>query len=88
MSTPTADYGVSGILRLTLLTHGMTNAMSAGRFPTDEPLNALGIRQVRALGDLGSTEVVKRQLRATGSWGPPKPSLRKLNADDSFALAA
>ena len=31
---------------------------------------------------------VKRQLRATGSWGPPKPSLRKLNADDSFALAA
>ena len=39
-------------------------------------------------GDLGSTEVVKLQLRVTGTWGPPKPRLRKLNADNTFALAA
>jgi broad specificity phosphatase PhoE len=31
----------------------MTDAMSAGRFPIDEPLNALGHRQVDATVDLG-----------------------------------
>ena len=87
MSTPTADYGVSGILRLTLLTHGMTNAMSAGRFPTDEPLNALGIRQVRALGDLGSTDRVvagpetrTRQTAELRGWQPDlDPALADLD---------
>ena len=39
-------------------------------------------------GDVGSTEVVKLQWRATGTWGPPKPRLRNLNADNTFALAA
>ncbi|KKF02120.1 histidine phosphatase family protein [Mycolicibacterium obuense] len=37
---------MSGVVRLTLVSHGMTDAMAAGRFPTDEPLNALGRRQV------------------------------------------
>lgn len=37
---------MSEVVRLTLVSHGMTDAMSAGRFPTDEPLNALGRRQV------------------------------------------
>lgn len=37
---------MSDIVRLTLLTHGMTEAMAAGRFPADEPLNELGARQV------------------------------------------
>ena len=48
--------GVSEVVRLTLVSHAMTDAMAAGRFPTDEPLNAVGHRQVDASIDLGVTE--------------------------------
>ncbi len=34
----------------------MTDAVAAGRFPTDEPLNALGHRQVDATVDLGEVD--------------------------------
>ena len=34
----------------------MTDAMAAGRFPTDEPLNSVGHRQVDASIELGVTE--------------------------------
>ncbi|MGV0851234.1 histidine phosphatase family protein [Mycolicibacterium phlei] len=44
---------MSEVVRLTLVSHAMTDAMSAGRFPTDEPLNAQGHRQVDASIDLG-----------------------------------
>jgi broad specificity phosphatase PhoE len=44
---------VSEIVRLTLVSHAMTDAMAAGRFPTDEPLNAVGHRQVDATVELG-----------------------------------
>jgi broad specificity phosphatase PhoE len=44
---------MSEVVRLTLVSHGMTDAMAAGRFPTDEPLNALGRRQAAACTDLG-----------------------------------
>jgi broad specificity phosphatase PhoE len=44
---------VSEIVRLTLVSHAMTDAMAAGRFPRDEPLNALGQRQIDATTDLG-----------------------------------
>jgi broad specificity phosphatase PhoE len=47
---------VSEVVRLTLVSHAMTDAMSAGRFPTDEPLNALGRRQVGPSIDLGTRE--------------------------------
>jgi broad specificity phosphatase PhoE len=47
---------VSEVVRLTLVSHAMTDAMAAGRFPTDEPLNALGHRQVDASIDLGLNE--------------------------------
>jgi broad specificity phosphatase PhoE len=47
---------VSEIVRLTLVSHAMTDAMAAGRFATDEPLNAVGHRQVDASIDLGVTE--------------------------------
>ncbi len=47
---------VSEVVRLTLVSHAMTDAMAAGRFPTDEPLNAVGHRQVDASIDLGVTE--------------------------------
>jgi broad specificity phosphatase PhoE len=35
----------------------MTDAMAAGRFPTDEPLNALGHRQADATIDLGPVDI-------------------------------
>ncbi len=44
---------MSDIVRLTLVSHAMTDAMAAGRFPRDESLNALGQRQVDATVDLG-----------------------------------
>jgi broad specificity phosphatase PhoE len=47
------DRPVSEVVRLTLVSHAMTDAMAAGRFPTDEPLNPVGIRQVDATVDLG-----------------------------------
>lgn len=37
---------MSEVVRLTLVSHAMTDAMAAGRFPDDEPLNALGQRQI------------------------------------------
>lgn len=44
------------VVRLTLVSHAMTDAMAAGRFPIDEPLNAVGHRQVDASIELGVTE--------------------------------
>jgi broad specificity phosphatase PhoE len=48
---------VSEVVRLTLVSHAMTDAMAAGRFPTDEPLNSTGHRQVDASIELGITDV-------------------------------
>lgn len=39
---------MTGIVRLALVSHAMTDAMAAGRFPADEPLNTLGNRQAAA----------------------------------------
>ena len=50
------DPGMSEVVRLTLVSHAMTDAMSAGRFPTDEPLNSVGHRQVDASIELGMTD--------------------------------
>lgn len=47
---------MSEVVRLTLVSHAMTDAMAAGRFPTDEPLNALGHRQADASIELGMTD--------------------------------
>ena len=41
------------VVRLTFVSHAMTDAMAGGRFATDEPLNATGRRQVDASIDLG-----------------------------------
>jgi broad specificity phosphatase PhoE len=41
--------GVTDVVRLTLVSHAMTDAMAAGRFPADEPLNGIGRRQVKAV---------------------------------------
>jgi broad specificity phosphatase PhoE len=48
---------VSEVVRLTFVSHAMTDAMSAGRFPTDEPLNAIGQRQADAALDLGPVDI-------------------------------
>ena len=47
---------MSEIVRLTLVSHAMTDALAAGRFPRDEPLNALGQRQIDATTDLGMVD--------------------------------
>ena len=47
---------MSEVVRLTLVSHAMTDAMAAGRFPTDEPLNSVGHRQVDTSIELGVTE--------------------------------
>ncbi|HEX2213472.1 MAG TPA: histidine phosphatase family protein [Mycobacterium sp.] len=44
---------MSEVVRLTLVSHAMTDAMAAGRFPTDEPLNPVGHRQADASIELG-----------------------------------
>jgi broad specificity phosphatase PhoE len=48
---------VSEVVRLTLVSHAMTDAMAAGRFPGDEALNALGRRQLDGL-DVGAADTV------------------------------
>lgn len=45
---------MSEIVRLTLVSHAMTDAMAAGRFPSDEPLNAMGRRRVGAAINFGA----------------------------------
>ncbi|ULE35098.1 histidine phosphatase family protein [Mycobacterium sp. IDR2000157661] len=49
---------MSEVVRLTLVSHAMTDAVSAGRFPTDEPLNTVGHRQADASIDLGVADEV------------------------------
>lgn len=44
---------MSDTVRLTFVSHGMTDAMAAGRFAVDEPLNAIGQRQCDATVELG-----------------------------------
>jgi broad specificity phosphatase PhoE len=46
---------VSEVVRLTLVSHAMTDAMAAGRFPTDEPVNTLGRKQIQRV-DLPSAQ--------------------------------
>ena len=40
------------VVRLSLVSHAMTDAMAAGRFPADEPLNDTGRRLVEAVAAL------------------------------------
>ncbi|OBI83871.1 histidine phosphatase family protein [Mycobacterium asiaticum] len=54
---------MTGVLRLTLVSHAMTDAMAAGRFPVDEPLSELGRKQVDAV----------RVTRALGLRGEVRP---------------
>ncbi|KLO46472.1 histidine phosphatase [Mycobacterium nebraskense] len=42
---------MTDVVRLTLVSHAMTDAMAAARFPGDEPLNNIGRRQAEAVVD-------------------------------------
>lgn len=79
---------MTGVVRLTLVSHGMTDAMAGGRFPADEPLNELGRRQVQALAaqfDGAATYFVAPELRTRqtagllGFDGTPEPLLADLD---------
>lgn len=52
------------VVRLTLVSHAMTDAMAAARFPDDEPLNATGRRQAEAAGALGICDPDARHVAA------------------------
>ncbi|OBF05472.1 histidine phosphatase [Mycobacterium sp. ACS4054] len=41
---------MTGVVRLTMVSHAMTDAMAAGRFPLDEPLSDVGRGQVKKVG--------------------------------------
>jgi broad specificity phosphatase PhoE len=51
---------VTEVARLILVSHGMTDAMVDGRFPADEPLNAIGRREIEAVDGLAGA--APRQL--------------------------
>ncbi|MFZ0230766.1 MAG: histidine phosphatase family protein [Mycobacterium sp.] len=78
---------MSEVVRLTLLSHGMTGAMSARRFPADEALNVLGVQQVGAVCDVGRADRVQagpekrtRQTAELLGWQPePDARLADLN---------
>jgi broad specificity phosphatase PhoE len=48
---------VTEVVRVTLVSHAMTDAMAAGRFPADEPLNRIGRRQAKAADALHRLEI-------------------------------
>lgn len=59
---------MSGAVRLTMVSHAMTDAMAAGRFPADEPLNDIGGRRVRSVdikGDNRHLTAPERRTRQT-----------------------
>lgn len=59
---------MSDVVRLTMVSHAMTDAMAAGRFPADEPLNDIGGRRVKNLdtkGDNRHLTAPERRARQT-----------------------
>lgn len=76
---------MSEVVRLTLVSHAMTDAMAAGRFPTDEPLNSTGRRQAGAGIDVGACEQVccgpEKRTRQTADLLGLRPSTEPKLAD-------
>jgi broad specificity phosphatase PhoE len=83
---------VTEVVRLTLVSHGMTDAMAAVRFPTDKPLSDTGRRQaeaVRAMEALDSTgdtrhfagpeRRARQTARLLGLWATTEPRLADLD---------
>ena len=83
---------MSAVTRLTLITHAMTGAKQAARFPTDEPLNPLGERAVARVGGLPGLEPdcvyqapesrTVQTARELGLTGVTEAALRDLDCGD------
>src|SRR3954452_17563558 len=78
---------MSEIVRLTLVSHAMTDAMAAGRFPTDEPLNALGRRQVEATTAVRAVDAVDAAVCAPEQRARQTAELLGLSAETEPLLA-
>ncbi|MCV7100241.1 histidine phosphatase family protein [Mycobacterium palustre] len=74
---------MSGVVRLTMVSHAMTDAMAAGRFPADEPLNDIGGRRVKSL----DTKADNRHLTAPERRARQTAQLLGLRADTEPRLA-
>jgi len=77
---------VTEVARLTLVSHAMTDAMAAGRFPADEPLNGIGRRQVKAAAGLHLNSEI-RQLAAPEQRARQTAQLLGLQATTEPRLA-
>ena len=82
------DPTLSGVVRLTLVSHAMTDATSAGRFPADEPLSSLGVRQLSEMAGqfradvavCGSELRVRQTAQGLGLRATVEPRLSDLDA--------
>lgn len=88
------------VVRLTLVSHAMTEAMTALRFPADEPLNQTGCREVEAAAALdirgrdgslrelaGPERRVLQTARLLGLSPTPEPRLADLDCGRWRGLA-
>ena len=76
---------MSEVVRLSLVAHAMTDAMAAGRFPTDEPLSPIGHRQADASVELGVTDAAfcgpEKRTRQTAELLGLRATVEPLLAD-------
>ena len=82
---------MTDVVRLTLVSHAMTDAMADGRFPADEPLNGIGLRQAKKVGRLDIDRATRqltgpeRRARQTaqllGLHATVEPRLADLDCD-------
>jgi broad specificity phosphatase PhoE len=80
---------VTEVVRLSLVSHAMTDAMACGRFPADEPLNRIGLRQVKAAARLdinsgirqlaGPEERARQTAQLLGLQATTEPRLADLD---------
>ncbi|SPM30189.1 Broad specificity phosphatase PhoE, partial [Mycobacterium terramassiliense] len=83
---------VTDVVRLTLVSHAMTDAMAAGRFPADESLSQIGRRQVKKAGRLdvqkdarlfaGPEQRVRETAQLLGLHAVTEPRLADLQCGD------
>ncbi len=80
---------MTGVARLTLVSHATTAAMATARFPADEPLSDTGRRQLEAVADLdirgaarrlaGPEERARQTARCLGLQATVEPRLADLD---------
>ncbi|QLL07090.1 histidine phosphatase family protein [Mycobacterium vicinigordonae] len=73
---------MSGVARLTLVSHAMTVAMAAGRFPADEPLSAGGqVAPLRLSGNTRQLAAPEQRTRETAKLLGLQPVIEPRLAD-------